>query len=60
MKKRDHAYELGPCGGQRGRAGAYQRSNMLERRRPTMAAWADFLEGGTSAKVIPLTRGKQP
>ena len=44
---------------------AYQRSNMLERRRPTMQSWADFLSGKAEAedqKVIDLsgrrTRGQ--
>jgi len=38
---------------------AYQRSNMLERRRPTMQSWADFLRGKAEAedeKVINLAR----
>ena len=38
---------------------AYQRSNMLERRRPVMTAWSDFLEGKASAKVVPMPIGKR-
>ena len=33
---------------------AYQRSSMLERRRPIMNAWADYVTGKTSDKAIPL------
>ena len=33
---------------------AYQRSSMLERRRPVMDAWADFVTGKASAKVVPI------
>lgn len=36
---------------------AYQRSSMLERRRPVMEDWERFLDGDTeSAKVLPLRR----
>jgi integrase len=36
---------------------AYARSSLIERRRPVMQAWADFLDGETkSAKVVPLMR----
>ena len=39
---------------------AYQRSSMLERRRPIMQAWAEFLDGGAaSAKVVPIARGRR-
>ena len=34
--------------------GAYLRSDLLERRRTVMAAWADYLDTGASAKVVPL------
>jgi hypothetical protein len=33
---------------------AYQRSSMLERRRPIMAAWASFVTGSVASNVIPL------
>jgi integrase len=33
---------------------AYQRSSMLERRRPIMSAWADFVTGKTNDNVLPL------
>jgi integrase len=33
---------------------AYQRSSILERRRPVMQAWASFLSGAADAKVVPL------
>jgi integrase len=33
---------------------AYQRSSMLERRRPVMDAWAQFLAGEADAEVIPI------
>jgi integrase len=33
---------------------AYQRSSMLERRRPIMSAWADFVTGKTADNVVPL------
>ena len=36
---------------------AYQRSSMLERRRPVMQAWSDFVTGKTSANVVALKRG---
>lgn len=36
-------------------AQAYQRSSMLERRRPVMQAWASFLTGETNSKVVPLS-----
>jgi integrase len=32
----------------------YQRSSMLERRRPLIQSWSEFLTGETGAKVIPL------
>ena len=35
---------------------AYRRSDMLERRRAMMAAWAQFLAGGEAANVVPLIR----
>jgi hypothetical protein len=35
---------------------AYQRSAMLERRRPVMQVWAAFLAGGAEANVVPLKR----
>ena len=37
---------------------AYQRSSMLERRRPIMSAWANFVTGSTSdSVVVPIKRG---
>ena len=36
---------------------AYQRSTLLERRRPIMSAWASFLSGGADSNVVPLRRG---
>ena len=33
---------------------AYQRSSMLERRRPIMNAWADHVTGKTSDNVVPI------
>jgi integrase len=33
---------------------AYNRTTMLERRRPLMSAWADYVTGKTSDNVIPL------
>jgi integrase len=40
---------------------AYQRSDMLERRRPVMAAWSDFVTGKTaaSAEVVPIRRAAE-
>jgi integrase len=35
---------------------AYNRAAMVERRRPVMAAWADFLDGASAANVLPLKR----
>jgi hypothetical protein len=35
---------------------AYQRSNMVERRRPWMQRWADFLENRDAANVVPFQR----
>jgi hypothetical protein len=34
---------------------AYQRSSMLERRRPVMKAWASFLTGEADPKVVALS-----
>jgi integrase len=35
---------------------AYQRSQMVERRRPVMAAWSSFVMGEGSAAVLPFAR----
>lgn len=35
---------------------AYNRTSMLERRRPLMQAWADFVTGKAGADIIPLRR----
>ena len=35
---------------------AYARSDMLDRRRPIMAAWANYVEGKDDAKVVPIRR----
>jgi integrase len=38
----------------------YNRTNMLERRRPVMQSWADFVDGRPAAgKVLPIKRGKR-
>jgi integrase len=36
---------------------AYNRTTMTERRRPIMAAWADYVTGKTSDNVVTLKRG---
>ena len=33
---------------------AYARSDMLERRRPVMAAWQSYIDGKDAADVVPL------
>jgi hypothetical protein len=33
---------------------AYQRSSMLERRRPILQAWADFLTDKTATKIVSI------
>ena|SRR5271166_3067834 len=33
---------------------AYNRSNLLERRRPVMASWANYVEGKSDAKVVAI------
>ncbi len=33
---------------------AYNRSDMLERRRPVMSAWADYVTGKTDSNVVPF------
>jgi hypothetical protein len=39
---------------------AYNRSSLLERRRPAMQAWADFLSGeAETSRVVPINRGKR-
>jgi integrase len=35
---------------------AYQRSNMLERRRPVMQAWANFVDEQAADRVVPFKR----
>jgi integrase len=35
---------------------AYNRSDMLERRRPVMAAWQGYIDGKDAANVVPLKR----
>jgi integrase len=35
---------------------SYNRSNLLELRRPVMSAWANYVEGKTSDNVVPLKR----
>jgi integrase len=35
---------------------AYQRSEMLERRRPIMSAWANFVSGHDTSNVVPLRK----
>jgi len=36
---------------------AYQRSSMLERRRPVLQAWAKFVCGDADSNVVPMKRG---
>ena len=36
---------------------AYQRSSMLERRRPIMSAWSAFVTGTDADNVVPIKRG---
>ena len=38
---------------------AYQRSSMLERRRPVLAAWSDYVTGETDSSVVPLRAARQ-
>jgi hypothetical protein len=38
---------------------AYQRSSMLERRRPLMQSWSDFVTGNASDNVVAL-KGRAP
>jgi integrase len=39
---------------------AYDRTALLERRRPAMQAWADFLSGeAETGRVVPINRGKR-
>ena len=38
---------------------AYQRSSMLERRRPVLQSWADFVTGKTSDNVVPFRAASQ-
>jgi integrase len=37
---------------------AYQRSSMLERRRPLMTAWANFVCGADASNVVPLRQAR--
>ena len=40
---------------------AYQRSSMIERRRPVMQRWADFLAGKGGAKIVSIgSRRERP
>jgi integrase len=39
---------------------AYQRSSMLERRRPLMQSWSDFMTGETGDNVVPIKRRIRP
>jgi integrase len=39
---------------------AYQRSSMLERRRPLMQSWSDFVTGETGDNVVPIKRRIRP
>ena len=38
----------------KGVEGAYQRSDLFERRRAVMQQWADYVTGALSADMIPL------
>ena len=38
----------------KGVEGAYQRSDLFERRRSVMQKWSDYVTGTSSADVIPL------
>ncbi len=39
---------------------AYNRTNLLERRRPLMAAWSDFVTGKTSGSVVAMRKKARP
>jgi hypothetical protein len=39
---------------------AYHRASMLERRRPILQSWCDFLDGKDTAAVIPLFLKRRP
>ncbi len=39
---------------------AYQRSSMLERRRPLMQSWSDFVTGETGDNVVLIKRRTRP
>ena len=38
---------------------AYQRSSMLERRRPVLSMWANYVTGSNADNVLPLRAGRQ-
>jgi hypothetical protein len=38
---------------------AYNRSNLLERRRPVTASWANYVEGDAEAKIVALSGRKK-
>ena len=38
---------------------AYQRSSMLERRRPVLAAWSDYVTGKTDGNVVPIKAARR-
>jgi hypothetical protein len=38
---------------------AYHRTSMLERGRPILQRWGDFLEGQTSGEVVPIHAAKR-
>jgi integrase len=37
---------------------AYARSDMLERRRPIMSLWANYVEGKADANVVSISKGR--
>ena len=36
---------------------SYNRTDLLDRRRPLMAAWADYVCGDADSNVVPMKRG---
>ena len=38
---------------------AYQRSSMLERRRPVLSMWANYVTGSNADNALPLRAGRQ-
>ena len=58
-RNRRHVRGRGSIAGSRHREQGhppYLRTTMLERRRPIMAAWANFVSGSDADNVVPLRR----